>query len=804
MEPNKKIIWFEKLRLDDLPLVGGKNASLGEMVQALQSHDIKVPAGFALTASMYWDFLRDNDLDDAITDQLAALDNGGKTLAEVGAAIRALIGAGEFSASQRESIVNAYQMLCRRSGKIATDVAVRSSATAEDLPTASFAGQQESYLNICGAEALLAACKKCYMSLYTDRAIAYRQQQGFEHQAVALSVGVQQMVHADKACSGVMFTLDPDSGFPDVVSISGCWGLGETVVKGRVNPDSFLVYKPFLYDWHLVPIIQRTIGSKLEKMVYGRSGIGTKTLPTSQEERNTQVLTDQEILTLARWGLVIERHYDGFMDIEWAKDGDSGDLYIVQARPETVESNKDVALLDNYQLQQTGEVLVEGTRVGSAITRGKIVYRADAGDCDDFPEGAILLAERTDPDWVPIMRRAAGIITDTGGPTSHAAIVCRELKVPAIIGTGNGTTLLKDGMEVTLDCTDGAMAKVYAGLLDYRVNTIALDKIPKTTTELMINVAMPDTALRWWQLPTAGIGLTRIEFIIADQIKIHPMALLHPEAIDNTEVLEEIESITHGVMHKELYFVEQLAQGIGKIAASCYPRPAIIRFSDFKSNEYRGLLGGAFFESEEPNPMLGLRGAARYYHPRYREAFELECQAIKQVRDTMGFSNIIAMIPFCRTVKEADEVLGIMAGQGLQRGVKDFQVYMMCEVPSNVILAEQFARHFDGFSIGSNDLTQLVLGIDRDASELNPLFNSSDEAVKRMIVEMIKVGHQHGCKVGLCGQAPSDSSEFAAFLVGAGIDSISLNPDAFIAAAESVYRAEQSDIVVPAKAGIQR
>ncbi len=791
------ILWFEEINLQDIGLVGGKNASLGEMLQSIAEIGIKVPDGFAVTAQVYRDFIRANNLETSIDTHLNAMARGQQNLAQTGSAIRELIGAADFSATQVAAITEAYESLCAKTGETLCSVAVRSSATAEDLPEASFAGQQESYLNVSGVPALLAACRDCFASLYTDRAIAYREQQGFAHQQVALSVGVQKMVRSDLACAGVMFTLDTESGFADAVLISGAWGLGETIVKGRVNPDRYMIFKPLLAadngeETQLRPIIEKTLGSKLEKMVYGSASDDETTLieVTSHAEQHSFTLSDDEVLTLARWGCSIEKHYGRPMDIEWAKDGADGPLFIVQARPETIESQKDRSVLVNYKLTEKSTVLLEGASVGSAIASGPVFYTDNPQDVDAFPRGALLVTERTDPDWVPIMRKAAGIITDSGGTTSHAAIVSRELKVPAVVGTGDATHRLKPGTEVTLSCAEGAIGKVYRGKLKYETRTIRLSEIPATRTRLLINAAMPDGALSWWQLPVSGIGLTRIEFIISTQIRVHPMALLHPERVSRHSVMDSIRAVTGD--HRDLgaYFVETLALGIGKIAASRYPDPVIVRMSDFKSNEYRGLLGGEFFEIEEENPMLGLRGASRYYHPLYREAFQLECQAIKSVREQMGFDNVVVMIPFCRTPAEADRVLDTMAEAGLVRGERGLQVYVMCEIPSNVILADQFAQRFDGFSIGSNDLTQLVLGIDRDSAELKDLFDARDEAVKQMISQVIDVAHRHGCKVGICGQAPSEHPEFAAFLVQCGIDSISLNADSVVAASHYVAEAE--------------
>ncbi|MEQ8803207.1 MAG: phosphoenolpyruvate synthase [Haliea sp.] len=800
MSVSNCILWFNEVGLQHLAEVGGKNASLGEMYQQLAEQGVTVPYGFATTAQAFHDYLTANELQQPISDALGELAAGRQSLAASGHRIRDLIRAGAFSPEQREQITGAYLALCEQLQHPDMPVAVRSSATAEDLPQASFAGQQESFLNVRGADALLEACRECYASLYTDRAIAYREEQGFAHDQVALSVGVQQMV--ESAAAGVMFTLDTESGFPDIVLISAAWGLGETVVKGSVNPDRYMAYKPFLERPELNPVIESTVGSKLCKMRYALpadEGVGehgraeaTVTVPTSADEQRRRVLSDSDVLQLARWAQLIERHYQRPMDIEWAQDT-SGQLFIVQARPETIESQKDRSVLVSYKLTEQGKVLLEGSSVGSAIACGPVCVVETPNDVEHFPEGAILVTERTDPDWVPIMRRAAGIVTNSGGTTSHAAIVSRELKKPAIVGCGNATDLLHDGMEITISGADGATGKVYEGSLAFECETISLADLPATTTALMINAALPDGALQWWQLPVAGIGLTRIEFIISSQIRVHPMALVHPDKVKDPEVAKRIVDLHHGFAQPTDYFVDTLARSVAKIAASQYPRPVIVRMSDFKSNEYRGLLGGEFFELEEENPMLGFRGASRYYHPLYREGFQLECQAIRRAREDMGFDNIIVMIPFCRTPGEADQVLEAMAEAGLERGSAGLKVYVMCEIPSNVILADQFARRFDGFSIGSNDLTQLVLGIDRDSAVLTSLFDARDEAVKRMIEQVIRVAHEHGCKVGICGQAPSDHPEFAEFLVHCGIDSISLNPDSVARASVHVAAAESGD-----------
>lgn len=784
------IYWFDKLTIADVAKVGGKNASLGEMLTAMSQDGIAVPTGFATSAQLFRDFLSQNDLDESIDLHLQAYFIGDESLALAGRAIRALISQGKFTTAQKTEIISAYQQLSRQLAQNNISVAVRSSATAEDLPEASFAGQQESYLNIVGEDNLLEACRQCFASLYTDRAIVYRQEQGFEHRKVALSVGVQQMLNSH--CAGVMFSLDTETGFPDVVVINGAWGLGETIVKGTVTPDSFMVYKPLLSQEHLVPIIEKQQGSKRQKMLFSSSSQQpTITLDTSDDERATLVLNDNEILMLARWAVKIEQHYGCAMDMEWAKDIDTQKLYIVQARPETVESQKPRSVLVNYKLKEKSTVLVQGASVGSAIATGKVFKIASPEDIEQFPDGAVLVTQKTDPDWVPIMRKASGIITDSGGPTSHAAIVSRELKVAAIVGCENATEVLKNEQTVTLSCAEGSIGKVYQGKLAFEESAVNLADIPKTKTDIMINAAMPDGIFRWWSLPVAGIGLTRIEFIISSQICLHPMALIQPEKVSGFKVRAKIAKLTQGYQNPPDYFIDKLALGVGKIAASQYPKPVIVRMSDFKSNEYRNLLAGEFFELEEENPMLGLRGASRYYHPLYRDAFKLECKAIIKAREEMGFDNIIVMIPFCRTPSEADKVLAVMADAGLARGVNGLQVYVMCEIPSNIILASQFAQRFDGFSIGSNDLTQLVLGIDRDSVELKPLFDARDEAVKIMIAQVIQVAHQHHCKVGICGQAPSDHPEFAEFLVESGIDSISLNPDSVAQASIHIAKAEQ-------------
>jgi pyruvate,water dikinase len=781
---------FEEVAIADVADVGGKNASLGEMQQQLGDLGVRLAPGFATTATLYQQFVAQNELLPVIEGQLRAMAEG-QTLAQTGQNIRAAFLRGQFSEAQIQSLENAYEALSDRCQIANVAVAVRSSATAEDLPEASFAGQQETYLNVTGANELCAACIRCYASLFTDRAIAYREAHGFQHTRVALSVGVQQMVDADAA--GVMFSLDTESGFPDVVTISANWGLGETVVNGSVNPDRYMVFKPFCDSPDLIPIIDRRRGSKQQKLIFGEAGESpTVIVDTPATERDQLVLDDAELLQLSRWAVLIEQHYGRPMDMEWARDQHTGELFILQARPETVESNRDHSVLVRYTLTGSGPLLLEGASVGAAIAVGPVQHVQSPEDAESFPAGAILVAERTDPDWLPIMRKAAGVITDQGGPTSHAAIVSRELKVPAIVGAGNATTLLQDGTTITLSCVGGAVGQVFEGELGFETDEVRLDDIPKTDTDIMINAAMPDGALRWWQLPVAGIGLARIEFIISSQLRVHPMAILQPERVTDAQEREEIAALTADYDDAADYFIDGLALSVARIAASQWPAPVIVRMSDFKSNEYQQLLGGSAFEPNEENPMLGLRGASRYYHPIYEPAFRLECRALQKARRIIGFDNLIAMIPFCRTPEEADRVLTILAEEGLRRGENGFQVYVMCEIPSNVILAEQFAQRFDGFSIGSNDLTQLVLGVDRDSAELSSLFDARNEAVTRMISEVIDVAHAHNRKVGICGQAPSDHPEFAAFLVAAGIDSISLNPDSVPAASRVIADSEQT------------
>ena len=778
MSKKSFVRWFETLRIKDVPIVGGKNASLGEMLKALKDKGILVPDGFATTADAYWEFLKFNRLHEKIAAVLSEHKKGKLSLEKAGANIRALIVKGSFPPALAKEIGQAYQQLAKKYRMAHVDVAVRSSATAEDLPSASFAGQQETYLNVRGEKDLQEACKRCFASLFTDRAIVYREAKKFNHMKIALSIGVQKMVRSDRSGSGVLFTLDTETGFRNVVVINASWGLGENVVQGTVNPDEYVVFKPLLSKKGVVPLIEKNLGLKGLKMIYAKGkGRATKNIAASLAERKRFVLNDQEILTLARWGVEIEQHYGHPMDIEWAKDGISGDLFIVQARPETVQSLKNQDSYKTYSLSRRGSVICKGLAIGEAIVTAKAQVIKHLSDIDKFQPGNILITEMTSPDWVPIMQRAAAIITDHGGRTSHAAIVSRELGVPAIVGTNKGTSAIKNGDQITVSCAEGEIGFIYRGAVPFKAQQLHLQKLPTMKTKLMMNIASPQAAFRWWRLPCEGIGLARMEFIINDIIQIHPMALIHFDKVKDKSARKKILELTEGYRDKKEYFIDHLARGIGKIAASRYPYPVIVRMSDFKTNEYANLIGGAVFEPKEENPMLGFRGASRYYNPRYEEGFALECAAIRRVREKMGLDNVIIMIPFCRTLEEADRVMHVLAKNGLKRGKNKLQVYVMAEIPSNIVLAEEFCKRFDGFSIGSNDLTQLMLGIDRDSEELSSLFDERNPAVKEMVVNLIKSAHRKKRKVGICGQAPSDYPEFAAFLIKQGIDSISLNPD---------------------------
>lgn len=777
------VLWLDAVNNQDIDRVGGKNASLGELIGGLKTKGIRVPDGFAITAAAYRAILQSNQLEPQIHKELEKFTQERQSLAKTGKTIRRLFQKVAFPPELEADIRQAYRELSRRYQVEEADVAVRSSATAEDLPDASFAGQQETFLNISGEEEILEACRHCYASLFTNRAISYRVEKGFDHLQVALSIGVQKMVRSDTACAGVTFSIDTETGFPHAVLITGSWGLGEGVVQGTVTPDQFMVFKPLLMKGFR-PIIEKTLGGKAQKMIYARDG-GTATVEivdTTGKERDAYVLTDDEILQLARWAVAIEQHYGRPMDMEWAKDGNTGEVFIVQARPETVQSQRTAGMLKTYKLKAHPhpQPILTGLSIGDAISSGQVCRVLNPKDIDQVEDGSILVTEMTDPDWVPVMKRVAGIITDYGGRTCHAAIVSRELGIPAIVGTGDGSHTLANGQEITLSCAEGDQGRIYAGLLEYETIAVDLEQVPATRTKLMMNIASPSAAFNWWQLPAEGIGLARMEFIINNLIKIHPMALVNYDQLKDRDAWKVIRDMTHGYSDKREYFVDNLSRGIGKIAASQYPHPVIVRMSDFKTNEYADLIGGREFETPESNPMLGFRGAARYYSPRYKEGFALECQAIKRVREVMGFDNVIIMVPFCRRLAEADRVLQVLVENGLKQGVHNLQIYVMCEIPSNVLLADQFAERFDGFSIGSNDLTQLVLGVDRDSGELADLFDETDEAVKLAIIKVIEAAHRHGRKVGICGQGPSDNPEFAAFLVDAGIDSISLNPDSVV------------------------
>ncbi len=788
---------FKELTSDDLNLVGGKNASLGEMISGLENKGIKVPHGFAITADAYRYFLEVNGLYDKLREEIKAFRNSRRDLESVGRYIRHRLRGAEFPEDLERSITQAYQQLCKQYKEEEVSVAVRSSATAEDLPQASFAGQQDTFLNISGVEELLEACQKCFASLFTDRAISYRENQGFEHLEIALSIGVQKMVRSDLAGAGVIFTLDTESGFDKVVFITAAYGLGETVVQGQVNPDEYYVFKPLLQESIYQPIIKKTLGNKEKKMIYvSGENIKTRMINTRKDEQHRFVLNDDEILKLGQWACIIENHYSQRygkktpMDIEWAKDGETNELYIVQARPETIHSQKELNILRGYELKESGKVLVEGKSVGDAIAASRACKLLSSAECEIFQDGSIIVTEMTDPDWVPIMKKAAGIITDRGGRTCHAAIVSRELGIPAVVGTENATEKINQNQDVTISCAEGEIGKVYEGKLKYNVIEISPEEIPNTKTQVMMNIASPGNAFRWCQIPNEGVGLARVEFVINNVIQAHPLALIHYDQLEDSEAKKTIDILTTGYEKREDFFVDKLASGVATIAAAFYPKDVIVRMSDFKTNEYAGLIGGKQFEPVEDNPMLGFRGASRYYSQEYREGFNLECQAIKKVREEIGLKNVKVMIPFCRTPEEGEKILKIMAENGLVQGKDGLEVYVMCEIPANVIMAKEFAKIFDGFSIGSNDLTQLTLGCDRDSSKVAHIFDERNEAVKRMISDLIKKVKPMGRKIGICGQGPSDFPEFAVFLVKEGIDSISVNPDSILKVRKKIHEVE--------------
>jgi pyruvate,water dikinase len=777
---------FAELGMQDVPLVGGKNASLGEMYRSLAGKGVKVPNGFATTASAYRLYLRHNKLDQRIGDALTALDsNDVRALAVTGARIRQWIMRGELPDELAAEIRAAYKDLAAEYGP-SPDVAVRSSATAEDLPTASFAGQQETYLNIRGTDNLLATCKRVYASLFTDRAISYRIDQGFAHVDVALSIGVQKMVRADKGASGVMFSLDTETGFREVVFINAAYGLGENVVQGTVNPDEFYVFKTTLAQGKR-PILKRQLGSKERKLIYAAdamAGVSTRNIPVKREDRERFALNDDEILQLARYAVAIEEHYSNRagrpmpMDIEWAKDGDSGELFILQARPETVHASQKIGTMETFRLQQRGSILAQGKSVGQKIAAGRARVILEAEHMSELLPGEVLVTDITDPDWEPVMKIAAAIVTNRGGRTCHAAIVARELGIPAVVGCGDATQAIADGVEITVSCAEGDDGYVYRGSLPFTKEKLDTSNLARPRTHIMINVGNPQTAFEVCQLPNDGVGLARLEFIINNAIRIHPRALLEYDKLDAT-LRAQIDPLIAGYPDARSFYIDRLAEGVGTIAAAFFPKPVIVRMSDFKSNEYAALIGGTHYEPTEENPMIGFRGASRYPSEQFAACFALECAAMRQVREVMGLGNVALMIPFVRTVEEARQVLDLMAEQGLKRGERGLKIYMMCEIPANALLAGEFLEHFDGFSIGSNDLTQLTLGVDRDSGIVTG-FDERNAAVLKLMEMAITACRDRGKYIGICGQAPSDYPEITRWLVEHGIESISLNADSVL------------------------
>ena len=783
MSKNKKyILWFKEIGIKDISYVGGKNASLGEMFSHLAKQGVRVPNGFAITAYAYRYFMKTTGTDKIIKEILHGLNTHNlNDLARRGAKVRQAIMSAKLPEDLEQEVIESYKKLSASYKRSNVDVAVRSSATAEDLPDASFAGQQETYLNITGPSGLLVAVKKCIASLFTNRAISYREDKGFDHFEIALSVSVQKMVRSDLATAGVMFSIHTETGFKDAILINSSYGLGEYVVKGVVTPDEYLVHKPTLKKG-FKSIIGKTLGPKPVKLVYGRGQEETKEAKVPAPDRVRHSLTDQEVLQLAKWAVIVEDHYKKPMDMEWAKDGRDGRLYMVQARPETVESQKDQNVLEEYHLLKTGKVLVRGAAVGKKVGSGKVHVIKSAAEINQFKPGQVLVTEMTDPDWEPIMKIAAAIVTDAGGRPCHAAIVSRELGIPCIVGASQATKQLKNGQAVTIDDTQGEVGYVYQGLLPFKVKKTSLKNFKKPRTSVMMNLGNPETAFRESFIPNSGVGLARQEFIISSYIKIHPLALLNYSKLKDLKIKRLIDQLTVGYANKSLFFVDKLAEGVAKLAAAFYPNDVIVRLSDFKSNEYANLIGGRAYEPLENNPMIGWRGASRYYSPDYLPAFKLECQALKKVRNQFGLTNMKIMVPFCRTVEEGRQVIQIMATNGLKRGQNGLEVYVMCEIPSNVILADEFCKIFDGFSIGTNDLTQLTLGVDRDSQLVSHVYDERNQAVKKLVQQVIRTAHAHHPrrKVGICGQAPSDFPEFAKFLVDEGIDSISLNPDTVI------------------------
>ena len=789
MNPGPYIKKFSDISINDVAVVGGKNSSLGEMFSNLSKKGIAVPNGFATTAYAFDEFLTHNSLRAPLLALMAELDKKNySNLATIGSKARTLLLQAEIPQQLQLALVESYQQLC---GTNYFEVAVRSSATAEDLPQASFAGQHESFLNVKGETALLNAVQKCFASLYTDRAIKYREDNGFAHEKVALSVGVQKMVRSDKASSGVAFTLEPESGFRDIIHISGVWGLGENIVQGTVTPDEYFVFKPTLLQGKNA-IVQKKLGEKAKTMIYGNDDLNPViNIATKKEKQEQFVLTNEEVTRIAIWAMIIEDHYKKPMDLEWAKDGLTNEIFIIQARPETVHSQKNPLVIKEYQLLNKGNALVEGEAIGSKIATGIARILQSPQEANKLNPGEIVVTDLTSPDWDPILKNAAAIITNKGGRTSHASIVARELGVPAVVGCGNATEKIPDGEMITVSCCEGKTGFIYEGKLSFKETELDFSKIKKPEgTEVMLIAGDPDKAFALSFYPNDGVGLMRIEFIITHTIQIHPMALVKFKELKDDSAKQKIELLTHHYPDKEKYFVEKLAEGVATIAAAFYPKDVIVRMSDFKTNEYANLIGGKEFEPKEENPMIGFRGASRYYHDLYKEGFRLECEAIRKVRNEMGLVNVKVMIPFCRTIEEGNKVIAVMKRYGLEQGVNNLEIYVMAEIPSNVLLAGKFAQIFDGFSIGSNDLTQLTLGIDRDSAIVSNLFSEQNEAAKEMIATMISKAKHAGVKIGLCGQAPSDFPEFAQFLVQLGIDSISFNADALLRGIENINQAE--------------
>ncbi len=809
--PNRYTLELHEVTLESLNLVGGKNASLGEMMHNLASLGISIPLGYAITVDAYWDFLKFNNLDLKIREAIEKIDmNNLISLRKGGMQVRQMIRNGKFPEELQSEILERYKNLSLHYNQDATDVAVRSSATAEDLPDTSFAGQQETYLNVRGSEGIMDAVRNCFASLFTDRAISYRDHFKFDHFDVALSVCIQKMVRSDLASSGVAFSLDTESGFKNAVIINGSYGLGEMIVQGSVSPDEFIVFKPTLQEG-FESIIEKNLGKKDKKMIYGDDpGQQTKIVNVQKEQQQKFCLKDDQVLELAKWVCSIEDYYSAKkghwcpMDVEWAVDGLTNQLFIVQARPETIHSRKDESRLVEYSILESApeKRILQGIAVGNKIATGKVVimYSLDGRDGShdgiDFHEGDVLVTEMTDPDWEPIMKKAAAIVTNKGGRTCHAAIIARELGVPAIVGTGNGTDFLKDGDTITVSCCEGDVGYIYKGEIPFECIETDLNDLPQISTPIMLNVASPELAFKFSHIPNAGVGLAREEFIINTYIQAHPLALLHHRELNDKVLTEKIEKLITGYDSEESFFIQKLSFGIGKIASAFYPNKVIVRFSDFKTNEYENLLGGSYFEPKEENPMIGWRGASRYYSEKYRHAFGLECLAIKRVREKMGLSNVVVMIPFCRTVEELKRVYEVMEHYGLVRGENGLEVFLMAEVPSNIIIADEFCKHIDGFSIGSNDLTQLTLGLDRDSALVAELYDERNPAVKRLISSLIKTAKENGVKVGICGQGPSDFPDFAAFLVEEGIDSISVTPDSVLRTIRTLAAVKEEALAV--------